>query len=112
MKKNQKKKTNITTPGTVFAIDLVDMQKFQVRGFKYLLNGIDMSSRFIYSQALKNKTDAEVLQAFKKIYNQSKIKAIRSDNGSEFINKKFVAFLNKKELNKSSVKRESHNQTE
>ena len=51
-----------------------------------------MSSRFIYSQALKNKTDAEVLQAFKKIYNQSKIKAIRSDNGSEFINKKFVAF--------------------
>jgi transposase InsO family protein len=55
-----------------------------------------MSSRFIYSQALKNKTDAEVLQAFKKIYNQSKIKAIRSDNGSEFINKKFVAFLNEK----------------
>jgi transposase InsO family protein len=38
----------------------------------------------------------EVLQAFKKIYNQSKIKAIRSDNGSEFINKKFVAFLNEK----------------
>ena len=89
-------KTNMTTPGTILAIDLVDMQKFQVRGFKYLLNGIDMSSRFIYSQALKNKTDVEVLQAFKKIYNQSKIKAIRSDNGSEFINKKFVAFLNEK----------------
>ena len=89
-------KSSITTPGTILAIDLVDMQKFQVRGFKYLLNGIDMSSRFIYSQALKNKTDAEVLQAFKKIYNQSKIKAIRSDNGSEFINKKFVEFLNEK----------------
>ena len=52
-----------------------------------------MSSRYFYSQALKNKTDTEVLKAFKKIYNQSKIRAIRSDNGSEFINEKFVDFL-------------------
>ena len=58
-----------------------------VRDFKYLLNGIDMSSRFFYSIALKNTTDKEVLQGFKKNYNKSKIKAIRSDNGSEFINK-------------------------
>ena len=48
-----------------------------------------MSSRFIYSVALKNKTDNEVLNGFKKIYIKSKIKAVRSDNGSEFINKKF-----------------------
>ena len=47
-------KTNMTSPGTILAIDLVAMQKFQVTGFKYLLNGIDMSSRFLYSQALKN----------------------------------------------------------
>jgi uncharacterized protein YoxC len=89
-------KTNMTTPGTILAIDLVDMQKFEVKGFKYLFNGIDMSSRFIYSEAMKNKTDAEVLKAFKKIYNKAKIKAIRSDNGSEFINKKFIDFLNEK----------------
>ena len=58
-----------------------------VRDFKYLLNGIDMSSRFFYSITLKNITDKEVLQGFKKNYNKSKIKAIRSDNGSEYINK-------------------------
>ena len=57
-----------------------------------------MSSRYIYSQALKNKTDTEVLKAFNKIYNQSKIRAVRSDNGSEFINKTFVDFLNKKDI--------------
>jgi transposase InsO family protein len=34
-----------------------------------------------------------VLKAFKEMYNQSKIRAIRSDNGSEFINEKFVDFL-------------------
>ena len=34
-------------------MDLVDLQKFQVRGYKYLLNCIDMSSRYVYSVALK-----------------------------------------------------------
>ena len=76
-------------------MDLLDLQKFQVRGYKYLLNAIDMSSRYLYSVALKNKTDTEVLNGFKKIYNKSKIRAVRSDNGSEFINKKFTDYLEK-----------------
>jgi IS30 family transposase len=63
----------------------MNMEKFMARDFKYLLNGIDMSSRYFYSVALKNKTDKEVLHGFIKIYIKSKIKAIRSDNGSEFI---------------------------
>ena len=91
--KPQTFKTSITTPNTILAIDLVNMEKHEVRGFKYLFNGIDMSSRFIYSEAMKNKTDAEVLKAFKKIYTKSKIRAVRSDNGSEFINDKFKTFL-------------------
>ena len=85
----------MTTPNKILAMDLVNMEKFEVRGYKYLLNCIDMSSRFIYSVALKNKTDNEVLNGFKKIYNKSKIKAVRSDNGSEFINKKFKDYLEK-----------------
>jgi uncharacterized protein YoxC len=88
-------KSSMTTPNKILAMDLVDMQKFQVKGYKYLFNAIDMSSRFIYSVALKNKTDAEVLNGFKKIYNQSKTHAIRSDNGSEFINNKFTDYLEK-----------------
>jgi len=88
-------KSSMTTPNTILGMDLVDLQKFQVRGFKYLLNCIDMSSRFIYSVALKNKEEIEVLNGFKKIYNKSKIRAVRSDNGSEFINDKFKAYLKK-----------------
>ena len=91
-------KTNITTPNKILAIDLMNMEKFQVRDYKYLLNGIDMSSRYFYSVALKNKTDKEVLQGFKKLYKQTKFKAIRSDNGSEFINKLFVDFLEKNNI--------------
>ena len=40
-------KSSMTTPNTILAIDLVNMEKFQVNGFKYLLNGIDMGSRFV-----------------------------------------------------------------
>jgi len=85
----------MTTPNKILAMDLVNMEKFQVRGYKYLFNAVDMSSRFNYSVAMKNKSDAEVLKGFKKIYNQSKPRAVRSDNGSEFINKKFTDYLEK-----------------
>ena len=91
-------KSSMTTPNTIIAIDLVDLQKIEVRGFKYLLNGIDMSSRYFYSVAKKNKTDTEVLKCFKKMYTQSKIRAIRSDNRSEFINDKFVKFLKENDI--------------
>jgi uncharacterized protein YoxC len=57
-----------------------------------------MSSRFIYSVALKSKEENEVLKGFKKIFNKSKIRAVRNDNGSEFINKKFKDFLEKNDI--------------
>jgi len=91
-------KSSMTTPNTILAMDLVNMEKNEVRGFKYLFNAIDMSSRFIYSEAMKNKTDTEVLKAFKKIYKKSKIRGIRSDNGSEFINEKFKNFLKENDI--------------
>ena len=69
-----------------------------------------MSLRYFYSIALKNKTDKEVLQGFKKNYNKSKIKAIRSDNGSEFINKNFVEFLNKNNNKRILSEPGNHNQ--
>jgi hypothetical protein len=47
-------KSSITTPNTILAIDLMNMEKFMVRDLIYLSNGIDMSSRFFYSIALKN----------------------------------------------------------
>ena len=65
-------KSSMTTPNKILAMDLVDLQKFEVRGFKYFLNCIDMSSRFIYSVALKSKEENEVLKGFKKIFNKSK----------------------------------------
>jgi hypothetical protein len=47
-------KTNITTPNTILAIDLMNIEKFQVRDYKNLLNGIDMSSRYLYSNGFSS----------------------------------------------------------
>ena len=88
-------KSSMTTPNKILAIDLVNMEKFQLRGYKYLFNAVDMSSRFIYSVAMKNKEKDESLKSFKKIYNKSKTKAVRSDNGSEFTNEPFKDYLEK-----------------
>ena len=54
-------KSSMTTPNKILAMDLVNMEKFQVRGYKYLFNAVDMSSRFNYSVALKNKEKEAVL---------------------------------------------------
>ena len=47
--KSKNIKSSMTTPNTILAIDLVNMEKQEIRGFKYLLNGIDMGSRFVLS---------------------------------------------------------------
>ena len=54
-------KSSMTTPNKILGMDLENMEKFQIKAYKYLLNAKDMSSRFLYSVALKNKTDKEVL---------------------------------------------------
>ena len=38
-------KSSMTTPNKILGLDLVNMEKFEVKGYKYLLNAIDMSSR-------------------------------------------------------------------
>jgi hypothetical protein len=57
-------KTSMTTPNTILAINLVNMEKFQTNGFKYLFNGIDMGSLYLYIvRRRKKQTDTEVLKA-------------------------------------------------
>jgi hypothetical protein len=79
-------KSTITSPHKILGIDLVNMEKHEVRGYTYLLNGIGLSTRFLYSVALKNKEKKEVLKGFEKMLKDVKdIRTLWSDNGSEFI---------------------------
>ena len=86
-------------PYSAIAIDLVDMSHFETTsGYKYLLDGVDMFSRFLYSVPLKNKEEKTVLDGFKKILKIQKFKSFRSDNGSEFKNALMKSYCDKSKI--------------
>jgi len=93
------KSTILKEPHQTLAIDLVDMQNFEYNGYKYLLNGVDLFSRKLYSIPMKNKEEKTTVTALKKIVKQiPDLRSIRSDNGSEFISKSMKAYLTKENI--------------
>lgn len=56
-------------------------------GIKFLLIVIDIFSRFVWVQPLRNKTGKEVVEGFKQIVQKGrKCKKLTTDKGSEFTN--------------------------
>ena len=75
----------------IFQGDLMDVSNMSRdnKGIHFLLVVIDIYTRFLYVEPLKNKTDISVTDAMKKILEISKPEVIEVDNGSEFISHKF-----------------------
>ena len=67
------------------------------KGIRYLLCVIDLFSRYAWVIRLKNKKGESIVEAFKKILDDSNRKSnkIWVDHGSEFYNNKFKSFLKK-----------------
>ena len=63
-------------------------------GFKYLLTIIDALSKYAWVRPLKDKTNDSVIKAFRSVFAQGrKPRLLRFDRGSEFMGRKFIAFL-------------------
>ena len=78
--------------------DLVDMQSFarDNKGIKFLLTVIDVLSKRAWAVPLKNKTGAEIIKAFEKIFKEGRTpEKLQTDAGSEFMNRQFKTFLKK-----------------
>lgn len=92
-------RTVMSAPFQRMEMDLLDLQNKEQKGYKYLLNIIDVFSKYALSIALKNKNDSTVLDGFKKLMKELKTKfnqypkTIYSDNGSEFINSNMKKYL-------------------
>ena len=75
----------------VWSCDLVEMQEWskENKGYRYMLNVIDVFSKYAWSIPLKDKKATTVLGAFEKIVSESKRqpKHIWVDEGKEFYNK-------------------------
>ena len=70
-------------------MDLVEMSKHEIRGYKWLFNCAYLFSRHTDSIPIKSKNDEAALEALKKVH----IKSVRSDNGSEYISTIFRDYL-------------------
>ena len=79
-----------------FDMDLADVSNISDEndGIKYLLFVIDIFSKYLWVEPLKNKTATEVVNALKNILNKGRqCNKIRSDNGKEFNNNIMKTFL-------------------
>ena len=57
----------------MWGADLVDMKEWekQNKGFKYMLNVIDVFSKYAWSIPMKNKTGETTLEGFREIHRKS-----------------------------------------
>ena len=81
---------------------LIEMGEWEKEndGNKYLLNVIDVFSKFAWSEPIKSKNAKSVLEAFKKIIKESgrKPEKLWVDQGSEFYNRDFKKFLKENDI--------------
>ena len=72
-------------------VDLMDMTKFARynNGVHYIAIFIDIFSRYLYAEPMKNKMTKTTLQAIKRVFSRSKglPNTFRSDAGNEFAGK-------------------------
>lgn len=73
-------------------IDLIGPIETSTEGYKYIINCIDVFTRYISARALKSKNCREIVYALKDIFKERKIKpkTITSDNGLELKNKEIM----------------------
>ena len=91
-----------TKPFEVGEADLaiMDSVEYSNRRFKYWLQYLDRSTRYLIIVPMKKKDTPASIEAFRTVFNQLKSlglplpKLIHSDQGSEFISKPVIAFLN------------------
>ena len=91
-------KVVVPGPSYQFQIDLSDMQSVKEfnDGYQYILTCIDVFSKLAWAVPVKNKSADEIVRAFHLI--DRKPKVVQSDEGKEFLNKKFQNYLEKNNI--------------
>ena len=102
IRKFKNRKVIVGNIDDIWSADLVDMQQLKRynHGFRYILNVIDVFSKFVWSVPIKDKTGKTITNTFQSIGKTSKRKPnkLRVDNGSEFHNNVFKKWLVENEI--------------
>ena len=96
---HKKDKGTFVVP-VAFAVVQADLMYIQEdkRGYKYILDVVDISSRAIDAIPLRGREAEDVIEGFEQIWKnkhipKDKVHSIVTDSGSEFKNKKFKEYL-------------------
>ena len=104
-----------TLPVLVFGIDeqwvadLVEVQTLSRYngGNRYLLNVVDVLSKYAWVEPLKSKTGTAVTEAFRRILKRAegrKPQKLQTDDGKEFYNKTFQTLMKDRDIHHFSTK--------
>ena len=74
--------------------------------YKYMLNVIDLFSKYAYSIPLKDRSAETIIKAFESLFKVKQPKKIWTDHGTEFINHKFKRFLKEHNIDLYQVQNE------
>ena len=85
----------VTNIGDVWEIDFADLSSMSRYNdkYKYLLNVIDIFSRYAWSVPLKDKTDKSIAAALTTFFRNRKPITIQSHKGTEFVNATVQQYL-------------------
>ena len=83
----------------IWSLDIVDMQEFknENNGYKYILNCIDLYTRYVWAIPMFDKSGKETANAIQNIITKAKAnpEKIWTDEGKEFLNKNVDTLRNK-----------------
>ncbi len=109
-RKFQRRRVIMKRIDQIWSADLVDMQwnSRQNKGYKYLLNIIDLFSKYAWSVPIKDKTGKSITEAFTKVVKDSgrKPEKLWVDQGTEFYNRVFRGWLNENDIEMYSTHNE------
>ena len=102
-----RRQVNVFKIDEVWGADLVEMQEWskQNKGFRYMLNVIDVFSKFAWSVPLKDKKGETVTEAFIHIVKKSNRipKFLWVDQGKEFYNRNMDVWLKENNIKRYST---------
>ena len=75
-------------------VDTADMRRYEDQKFKYFVLAVDVMSKYVWTVPLRTKTGGEMVKAFETIFKKNrKPTRIRTDKGSEYVNKEVRKYL-------------------
>jgi hypothetical protein len=78
---------------SIWASVLMHTSDFTNSKYKYLLNIIDLFSKYAYVMPLKSKSANDIIEGFSSVFARAKPEKLWTDQGTEFVNNKFKDFL-------------------